>query len=163
MMKTYHFVEDLPSIPAVYVMYGGSERKYIAYVGTGSDLKRRIDQHLNKRDSSVSTGTSASCLNPDYVTELKWWEHEEFEEKYKREAAEIVAFEKFNPSLRSRGNPSNREKQLAKDEVFKDRIVDLLDSDPAGKLILPNIEYLYKKILDLQDRVEKLENNCATH
>ena len=62
----------MPNVPAVYVMYGGRDRKYIAYVGIGDELKCRVHQHLVKRDSSVVTGTSAVGLNPDYITEVRW-------------------------------------------------------------------------------------------
>jgi hypothetical protein len=48
-------------------------------------------------------------LNPDYVTELRWWEHPDFAERYVLEAAELVAYDMLNPALRSRGQSgSNR-------------------------------------------------------
>ena len=85
-------------------MYGGHDRaRYVAYVGIADKLKRRIVQHLVSRDSSIATGTSAVGLNPDYVTEIRWWEHQRFSDRNALIAAELVAFEFFDPALRSRG------------------------------------------------------------
>jgi hypothetical protein len=47
----------VPNAPAVYAMYGGEGREYVAYVGLGDKLRRRVEQHLINRDSSVTTGT----------------------------------------------------------------------------------------------------------
>jgi hypothetical protein len=55
---------------------------YVAYVGVAGGLKPGIIHRLVRRDSSVATGTSAVVLNPDYVTELRWWEHPDFAERY---------------------------------------------------------------------------------
>ena len=83
---------DLPSIPAVYAVYGGRGRGlYIASVGVEGGLKRRISEYLVRPDSSVATGTSAVMLNPNYVTELRWWEQPDIGERHALEAAELVA------------------------------------------------------------------------
>ena len=52
-------------------MHGGL-KSYVAYVGMGGNLKQRIEQHLIKRDSSVTTGTSAVGLNTDHVRRVDW-------------------------------------------------------------------------------------------
>ena len=71
---------DLPKVPAVYALYGGRGRgSYVAYVGQAVKLRVRIEQHLVRRDSSVVTGVAAVSLNPDHVTEVRWWVHPEFE------------------------------------------------------------------------------------
>ena len=85
----------------------------MTYVGTAGKLKQRIIQHLIRRDSSVTTGTSAASLNPDYVTNLSWWEHPDFEVTAKLKAAELIAFEVLNPVLRSRGPVNRSALQLA--------------------------------------------------
>jgi hypothetical protein len=95
-------IAALPRVPALYVMLGGSPR-FAAYVGIGGDLRERVSQHLVKRDSSVVTGTTAVGLNPDHVREVDWWEHEGFSDRERLEAAELVAFDVFDPALRSRG------------------------------------------------------------
>ena len=104
MKPTIYSVSDLPARPAVYAMHGGrGQRSFVAYVGVADDLKSQITQHLVRRDSSVTTGTSAVMLNPDFITEIKWWEHDAFHERYVLEAAELIAFKVFEPALRSRG------------------------------------------------------------
>jgi excinuclease UvrABC nuclease subunit len=76
-MKLITTAGQLPNCPTVYAMYGahGSDLD-VAYVGIEGHLKRRIEQHLIRRDSSVTTGTSVVSLNPELVTKLHWWEHE---------------------------------------------------------------------------------------
>jgi Ca2+/Na+ antiporter len=55
-------------------MYGGHKsNSHVAYVGIAGHLKRRIKQHLIRRDSSVTTGTSVLSLTPELVTKLHWW------------------------------------------------------------------------------------------
>ncbi len=50
-------ISDLPSVPAVYAMFGGRGRNlYAAYVGISGNLRARINQHLVLRDSSIATG-----------------------------------------------------------------------------------------------------------
>jgi hypothetical protein len=78
-VKTLHSLSELPSKPSAYAMYGGRGRgQYCAYVGIADNLKRRVMQHLVRGDSSVATGTSAVVLNPDYVTEVRWWSMKAF-------------------------------------------------------------------------------------
>jgi hypothetical protein len=94
-------------------MYGGRGRGlHVAYVGLAQKLRTRIEQHLIRRDNSVTTGASAACLNPDLVTEIRWWTHPDFEKIDVLEAAELVAFDVMEPALRSRGNITDRAKTL---------------------------------------------------
>ena len=72
MTTTPRTLTELPNRPALYaLMSGAGARADIAYVGTAGKLRQRITQHLVRRDSSVTTGTSAVQLNPDYVTEVR--------------------------------------------------------------------------------------------
>src|SRR5690348_9265760 len=64
--------------PAVYCLYGGRDRRHAAYVGIADKLRTRIDQHLVRRDRSVTTGVATVTLNSDLVTEIKWWRHPTF-------------------------------------------------------------------------------------
>jgi len=103
-MRDFSAISGLPNTPAVYALYSGGRGvgRYGAYVGIAGKLKQRITQHLIRRDSSVTTGTSAASLNPDYLTELALWDHTKFHEKVALKTAEMVAFEILNPALRSR-------------------------------------------------------------
>jgi hypothetical protein len=150
---------DLPNIPAVYALYGGQgQGSYVAYVGVADKLKNRIRQHLVRRDSSVTTGTSAAGLNPDYVTEVRWWEHSSFTNRYVLEAAERVAFDALEPALRSRGKITESVKQLYSDDHWRKGMYILFDSEPAGRLIIPSLLDALDRIAELERRIEAIEN-----
>src|SRR5215831_10501887 len=62
-------LNGVPKDPGLYAMYGGvSPRTWVAYVGQAGNLAQRLSQHLERRSSSVTTGTSAVGLNIDHVT-----------------------------------------------------------------------------------------------
>jgi hypothetical protein len=51
-------LNEVPSDPGLYAMYGGlPPRSWVAYVGQAGNLAQRLSQHLDRRDSSVTTGT----------------------------------------------------------------------------------------------------------
>ena len=157
-MDVLHSVSDLPQVPSVYAMYGGKGRgRYVAYVGIGKSLKNRVVQHLVRRDSSVTTGTSAVQLNPNYVTEVVWWEHPEFDQRHVLEAAEMVAFEVLDPALRSRGVPQQLARDLYAEEDFRTEIGALFSSEPEGRLTILTLEDALERIAVLEKRVTELE------
>jgi hypothetical protein len=156
--KALSFVSDLPNVPAVYALYGGRGRSvHVAYVGIADALRRRIDQHLIKRDSSVATGTSAVCLNPDYVSQVRWWEHPDFSDRAVLEAAELVAFDLFEPALRSRGGITDRAKQLYGDESFLAKMQALFAQAPTGQLVILTLPDVVERLAELEDRLRRIE------
>lgn len=149
-------ISQLPNNPAVYAMYGGRGSKvYVAYVGVAEALRQRVNQHLVRRDSSVTTGTAAVGLNVDYITELRWWSHLDFVQRDTLEAAELVAFDLLDPALRSRGGVTERAKQIYVDKVFRAQMQTLLTGEPAGRLVIPSL-------LDALERIAQLEHRLAT-
>jgi hypothetical protein len=161
-MDTLDAISDLPNGPAVYALCGGKNRgRHLAYVGIADDLKRRIIQHLVSRKSSVATGTSALGLNPDYVTELSWWESTEFNRRSALEAAELIAFEVLKPVLRSRGAIRGEAKKLYEDKEFASNIRNLFHSEPTGRLILTSLPELVVEVGELKKRVQILESRLA--
>jgi len=130
---------------------------YVAYVGITGDLKSRINQHLVRRDSSVTTGTTATQLNPDYITEVRWWVDDSFEEKVGREAAEIVALEVLDPALRSRGHASADAQQRAEEPEFRDRMDSLFNQQPVGSVAVPSMKTMLERLAQLEARVAELE------
>jgi hypothetical protein len=139
-------------------MYGGrGPGRYVAYVGIGKSLKARAIQHLVRRDSSVTTGTSAVQLNPDYVTELAWWEHPDFDQRHVLEAAEMVAFDVLDPALRSRGAPQHRARELFAEQSFHEEMRVLFSGDPAGRLVIETLGDALERIAALEERVAELE------
>ena len=155
-MRRVASVAELPNVPAVHAMYGGRGRAlHVAYVGETEKLKRRIIQHLVIRDSSITTGASAAQLNPDLVTGVHWWEHRVFRKRHVRQAAELVAFDVFDPALRSRGAFQERAKRLYENRAFKKRMCSLFRSKPAGQLTISTL-------LDLERRLAVLEAKLAS-
>lgn len=159
-MRAFTAVRSLPRVPAIYVLHskesGGRGRQaYAAYVGLATDLNQRVVQHLWRQDSSATTGTSAVHLNPEYITEVCWWEHPYFAMEGGLEAAEQVAAELLKPVMRSRGKVPAKAKALLADENFMVGLTTLFAGDPAGRIALPSLE-------DLLDRLEVLEGRVAT-
>jgi len=110
-----------------------------------------------KRDRSVATGTTAVVLNPDFVTEVKWWEHPNFSERSFRQAAELVAFDVLQPSLKSRGRTKKESLQLYEDLKFRENMHDIFTSEPAGHLIILTLQDALAKIEELELRIKELE------
>ena len=157
-MKNINSITELPNVPAVYAMYGGRGRGlHVAYVGIADALKRRVMQHLIKRDSSVATGTSAAALNPDYITEVSWWEHPDFSDRAVLQAAELVAFDFLEPALRSRGAIQEKAKELYADESFYEKMMAFFQREPAGRLVIMTLQDALDKIAELERRVDELE------
>jgi hypothetical protein len=152
-------ISELPNLPAVYVLYGGKVgNRYVAYVGLADKLKRRIEQHLVARDSSVATGTSATGLNPDFITELRWWVNQKFNDRNVLEAAELVAFSLFDPSLRSRGNIRKTASELYKRPDFQKEMKEFFSREPDGRFVIPTLQDALRRIEQLEKRITKLES-----
>jgi len=161
-LRKLETLEELPLVPAVYALYGGRTRnRHVAYVGVAGKLKQRIVQHIVNRDSSVTTGTSAAMLNPDHVSEVRWWEHSDFEDPDTLNAAEMVAFEVLNPALRSRGAAQHAAREIAPSKRFVATMTKLFDGEPTGKLVLPTLETALARIRGLEARVHSLEDKLS--
>src|SRR5688572_9387516 len=157
-MQKVSSISDLPNVPAVYAMYGGrGSRQYVAYVGVADLLRQRIVQHLVRRDSSVTTGTAAVGLNPNYITEVRWWAHPDFGQRAVLTAAEEVAFDVLNPALRSRGATGREAKLLYEDSAFNERMHQLFATSPSGSLTIPSLQDALARIDDLEQRLSDLE------
>lgn len=169
-MRAFQDVRLLPPVPAVYVFFsresnGRGHSSYPVYVGLTGNLYDRIVQHLWKRDSSVTTGTAAVTLNPDYLTELHWWESPRFADKITLAAAEEIAFKKFEPVLRDRGRVRKEARALLKEPAFHSYITTLLEGPPSGVLafcsleeLVPRVEALEKQVADLVKEVAALRD-----
>ena len=155
-------ISELPQTPAVYAMYGGRGRgSYVEYVGIARSLRGRVEQHLVRRDSSVTTGTTAVCLLPDHITEVRWWHRPDFEKQDVLEAAELVAFDLLEPALRSRGNITDRAKTLYHEPTFSQTCRDLFHRLPSGILVLRSLTDALDRIALLEKRMLELERRLA--
>lgn len=142
----------LPSGPAVYALY--SRTTSVAYVGISGHLRHRIEQHLESNSSSVTNRDSAVILNTDQIQQVRWWTDPEFRDGVALGAAEEIAFEVFQPILRSQGKTKQRSRTLAEDEEFRNKIRTLLESPPTGQLVFPTLQ-------DALDRISLLERQIA--
>ena len=149
----------IPKDPGIYAMYDKSNK--VAYVGRSTNLRTRIRQHIIKRNSSVTTGVSATVLNPEKISYIKWWVHETFSNENCLKAAEQIAFEELDPILRSR----NKAKSILENQDFCKQMKDLFKSEPSG-LFRPNsldnlanlVDNLVNLVEELDERVSGLEN-----
>jgi hypothetical protein len=156
-------IADLPNRPALYALYGGTGRHaYVANVGITDKLKRRVAQHLLTRDSSAATDPSAVGINPDYVTEIRWWEHGRFSKPAAREAAELVAFKLLDPALRSRKPIGRASQELLKSSRFRKEMETLLNKTPTGHLHIPSLEQVARRLSAFEDRLNKIEERLRT-
>lgn len=153
-------IAELPIVAAVYALFGGQgPRLYVAYVGIARKLKQRVTQHLINRDSSVTTGTSAARINPDYITQVGWWEHPRFQEASFLEAAELVAFDILNPVLRSRVAGTARAKQiLEENEDFREAMRLLFSREPTGRLSIPTLQDALTRLAEVERRLDAIES-----
>lgn len=158
-------IGDLPNSPAVYVLFAGKKANiYPVYVGIADKLRQRLSQHLIRRDSSITTGASIITLNPDYITEIRWWEYPDFSERAVMEAAEEIAFDIFNPVLRSRGKLTSRAQELTNDKQFREKMKNLFSSSQSGRKefldfqdVIELIDELNSKLNSLDEKVSKIE------
>lgn len=158
------WITDLPNRPALYALYGGTgKRMHVAYVGITDSLKRRAGQHLLSRDSSIATRTSAVGINPDYVTEIRWWEHRRFSKRATREAAELVAFDVLSPVLRSRKPIGKAAQKLYKSRRFRKEMEVLFKGKPSGCVRLPSLEQVARRLATFEDRLERIEKRLKAH
>ncbi len=158
MPQTLISVSELPKAPAVYAMYGGQgSRTYPAYVGIADNLKSRITQHLVRRDSSVVTGASAVSLNPDMITEIRWWEDARFTDRSFLEGAELIAFKALEPVLRSRGAITERAHALTSDAAFCIEMKAMFAGEPTGRLLIQSLQSALSRLSELERRVTEIE------
>ena len=148
-------LSEIPKKPGLYILRDRNGE--VAYVGISKDVRSRIDQHLYRRDSSISTGVSTTMLNPDFVTKVEWWIRDVFSDKVSREAAELIAFDIFEPSLRSRGRSSSAAKEKLNNPGFKAQVEEILGSPPDGYHIPKNLDNLCLIVEDLVKEVEDLK------
>ena len=159
-MRDYTEIYSIPRIPGIYAFHAGAGRvQSIAYVGSSGNIRNRVSQHLEYRDSSVATGASAASLNPDRIHSCTWWTHSSFVEKSNREAAELIAFDGLNPTLRSRARPMADSVTRSQDFAFREEMRTLFSGDPSGGVEFPNITTAMRKIKELERRLEELENS----
>lgn len=139
-------------------MYAGEPpRTWVAYVGMAGNLHNRLLQHFIRQDSSI-VAAAAVRLDLDYVRYVEWWEHEDFNDASKLHAAELVAFDVFEPVLRSRGNPSHAAVDLYDNASFRGDFDKFFRGSPTGRMVHARLPDLARRVHDLEARVRALED-----
>jgi hypothetical protein len=70
----------------------------------------------------------------------------------------LVAFDVFDPALRSRGTTPDAARRRAADARFAARATRLFDAGPSGRIELPWLTDLGRRVTDLEVRVDELES-----
>jgi hypothetical protein len=154
---------DVPRRPALYAMHGGrAGNAWVAYVGIAGNLRQRLVQHFERRDSSVVTGASAVGLNVDAVTYVDWWEHASFDDRTHLRAAEVIAFRLLDPALRSRGGITKEAEELAGTARFSAKVERLLSAGPSGRYVRVSLDDLAVRVVALEERIARLEQHHDT-
>src|SRR5699024_1673758 len=122
------------------------------------NVRRRLVQHFERRDSSIVTGASAVGLNVDAVVHADWWEDPSFHDRTSLRAAEVVAFDVLDPALRSRSGGTKDAEALAATARSRNKIERLLASEPAGRYTPLSLDALAKRITSLEQRIQALES-----
>jgi hypothetical protein len=74
------------------------------------------------------------------------------------EAAELVAFDVFEPALRSRGAITERARQLYAEEPFRKRMGALFAEAPAGQLVILTLPDVVERLAQLEERLRRIES-----
>ena len=156
-MRSFDEIKHLPQFPGIYGFKGPNDIKdNYSYIGLSNKLRERVSQHLLKRESSVATVATAISLNPDKIAECHWWIHESFGAREYLEAAELIAFERFNLTLVSRVTPSTRTLEISNDEVFKKQMDKLFSNVPSCYIKFYDLSWAINKIKELENEILNL-------
>jgi len=80
-----------------------------------------------------------------------WWEHESFADNSARLAAELVAFDVLKPALRSRAGEPKAAKEHLNAPGFREAMAKLFNGPPSGRLRLPRLYSIHKRLIALED------------
>lgn len=133
---------------------GYGKNRYVAYIGLAKNIRQRLLQHIIRRDSSIVTGAAAVSLNPDKITEVRWWLHPSFD-RYLAEA-EVVAFKLLDPVLRSRQRISPPVEFIANRDDFFSEMEILFRGHPSGAVEIPTYQELIRRVATLEESVGRL-------
>jgi hypothetical protein len=158
-MRDYSDTNKIPHKAGLYCLLGQTGNStYDAYVGISNDVRKRMEQHLVRRNSSISTGVSAAALIPDNVVGAVWWTDPIFSDTTSREAAELIAFDILNPVLRSRGRIRDEARKLSQDVKFCTTITDII-GERTNKVNFLSPSDLRTEINELRDTLDEITNN----
>jgi hypothetical protein len=103
----------------------------------------------------------AVSLNPEFITEVQWWENPDFEKKDVLRAAELVAFDVLEPALRSRVAITDRAKKIFDSEAFYRRTLKFFEEEASGRLLIHSASDTRHRLADHEARLRALEKKIA--
>ena len=160
-MRDFSDLGQVPRAAGMYCLLGREGRgTYDAYVGISNNIRSRLEQHLIRKDSSISTGVSAASLQPDHVVGVVWWIGEIFDNEAQREAAELIAFETLQPTLRSRGRVRAAARSFLEEPAFRVQIEEVISSRDSI-IMFPSIADLRREVEDLRKIISALKNQIS--
>jgi uncharacterized small protein (DUF1192 family) len=98
-------------------------------------------------------------LNPELVRGVEWWTHDLLSDPVTLEAAEMVAFDVLDPTLRSQGHHSAPAQTLYSMSEFKKNFRKVFSGAPTGTLTIETVAELSGRVGELETRIAKLEQD----
>jgi len=147
----------VPEKSGIYALYDGFLGNKCVYVGKSGNIKNRIRDHLILRISTVTAGFTATSINVENLTRVRWWTDEKFGDGDYLDAAETLAFQILNPVLASRGGRLKTNSEFLDDPEFVEEVENIINN-PEGEMELLSHARLYQKIIELEERLSNLEN-----
>ncbi|MGE3804401.1 MAG: hypothetical protein AB7K24_06990 [Gemmataceae bacterium] len=149
--ETVYFPQDAPEAPAVFVAYAdrnGSER--IAHIGFATNLRKALEGHFKKRmRDTFPTGSTQ-------LTEIRWWLHDDFHDPVVLEAACLVAHDALERKAHKK-RKSATAWQMHRDKSFCFRMANALSGKPNGRLLVPSMPQVLKRLHSVERRLRQLE------
>jgi hypothetical protein len=104
---------------------------------------------------------AAVHLDLDYIRYVEWWEHESFSDDVMRLAAELVAFDMFEPVLRSRGVKTRPALELYNDPDRRAELQRIFASEPTGRFVHARLPDVARQVYVLNARIAALEERLG--
>ena len=153
-------LDCIPKEPGVLAYYGAGQRP--VYLTSTNRLLGCVEFNLLRRGGVFSSrSSSAVTINPDKITRVTWWVHDEFLDRSKLRAATVLASEILKPKLSiGLASRANDEIEAFQDcEDFNESMKALFHSSPSGSFVPTNLGNLASLVFELRECVELLQNN----
>jgi len=156
-METVFSIWELPTRPAIYAFYGSGPVPVPIFIGVAEALRPRVVEQLVTSGGGTARNDSALAFRPDWIDQLRWWEHADFDDRHALRAAEFVASDLLDPLLRSRIQITEQSRRLYEDERFREAMRALFTDPPAGSLRFPTVSLVLERLATLEGRLSALE------
>ena len=146
-------ISVLPNdVVAVYGMYRSIGKEPI-YIGQTTTLKDRLSQPLHLWKFKYCHWTKRIFFQPQLYQGIHWWTHLEFKKIVTKQAAELIAFEQFNPIIQSQISS----KKTSCHKVWKSRIPSTNDRTFSEQTVRWNPDSQFKRGIKTNRNLKKIE------